>query len=65
MQDPSFLAHQKAMADRKGRSNVENLFGTHEVPSDNQIRSLLDEVPPHHLFAMFDAGLNSSKQRTN
>ena len=62
MQDPSFLAHQKAMADRKGRSNVESLFGTHEVPSDNQIRTLLDGVPPHHLFAMFDAGLQLLKE---
>jgi hypothetical protein len=62
MQDPSFLAHQKTMAERKGRSNAENLFGVHEIPSDNQIRSLLDGVPPHHLFPIFDAGLQLLKE---
>jgi len=62
MQDPPFLAHQKMMADRKDRSNIESLFDTHEVLSDNQIRSLLDGLPAHHLFAMFDAGLQLLKE---
>ena len=48
-QSPSFLAHQRDMKLRKGRSNAEKLFALREVPSDNQIRNLLDPVSPRHL----------------
>jgi hypothetical protein len=48
-QSPSFLAHQRDMKLRKGRNNVESLFGLVEVPSDNQIRNLLDGVSPEHV----------------
>lgn len=30
---------------RRGRCNLESLFGVREVPSDNQIRNVLDRVP--------------------
>lgn len=42
MQSPSFLAYQRDMQRLKGRDNVQTLFGVHQTPSDNQIRSLLD-----------------------
>ncbi len=45
-QSPSFLAHQRDLKLRKGRSNVENLFELRDMPSDNQIRNLLDPVNP-------------------
>lgn len=48
-QSPSFLAHQRDLKLRKGRSNVENLFELRNIPSDNQIRNLLDPVSPNHL----------------
>jgi len=48
-QSPSFLAHQRDMKMRKGRSNAEKLFELREIPSDNQIRNLLDPVSPRHL----------------
>ena len=48
-QSPSFLAHQRDMRLRKGRSNVEKLFTLREIPSDNQIRNLLDPVNPRHV----------------
>jgi len=48
-QSPSFLAHQRDMKLRKGRSNAEKLFALREIPSDNQIRNLLDPVIPGHL----------------
>lgn len=48
-QSPSFLAHQRDMKLRKGRSNAENLFDLREIPSDNQIRNLLDPISPEHL----------------
>ena len=48
-QSPSFLAHQRDLKLRKGRSNAEKLFALTEIPSDNQIRSLLDPISPTHL----------------
>ena len=53
-QAPSFLAYQGKMAEQKGKSNSQSLFGVHEIPSDNQIRNLLDRVPPNALFPMFE-----------
>jgi len=46
MQSPSFLAHQRAMARKRGRNNVQSLFGAYEIPCDNQIRQLLDPIAP-------------------
>ena len=53
-QSPSFLAHQRAMEQNKGRSNAGSLFQIGQVPSDNQIRNLLDPLPPRHLSPLFD-----------
>jgi len=52
-QSPSFLAHQRDMKLRKGRSNAENLFGLSKLPSDNQIRNLLDAVDPKHVAGTY------------
>jgi hypothetical protein len=48
MQSPSFLAHQRQLAQRAGhgRSNCETLFGMTKIPSDNHIRDMLDGVAP-------------------
>jgi hypothetical protein len=46
----SFLAYQRKMSDRKGKSNTQSLFGMHQIPSDNQIRNLLDRVAPEQVF---------------
>jgi len=53
MQSPSFLAHQRDMQRLKGQNNASSLFGLDEVPSDPQIRNLLDSVPPEQLAAPF------------
>src|SRR5919202_1616884 len=52
-QSPSFLAHQQALRQAKGVSNAEHLFGMTQIPCDNQIRTLLDPVPPDQLFPVF------------
>jgi len=52
-QEASFLAYQTAMKLAKGRSNAERLFALHELPSDNQIRNLLDPVSPQHIWPMY------------
>ena len=52
-QTPSFLAHQRDMKLRKGKSNAERLLSLEAIPSDNQIRNLLDGVSPHYLNGMY------------
>ena len=53
MQSPSFLAHQEAMQGRERRNNAASLFGIDKIPSDPQIRNLLDPVTPANLSAPF------------
>ena len=48
-QSPSFLDYQKRMQKERGRNNATSLFGVHRIPSDQQIRNLLDPVPPEEL----------------
>jgi hypothetical protein len=48
-QSPSFLAYQRDLKLRKGRSNAEKLFELRNIPSDNQIRNLLDPIDPANL----------------
>ena len=44
MQSPSFLSWQQDMEKRKGQNNGRNLFGIERIPSDEQIKNLLDGV---------------------
>ena len=53
-QSPSFLTFQKTMQQAKGESNAQTLFTMHQIPSNNHIRTLLDEVSPSHVFSVFD-----------
>lgn len=53
MQSPSFLAHQRDMHQRKGRDNAMTLFGIEQIPSDGQIRNLLDPIAPAHFHGDF------------
>lgn len=52
-QSPSFLAHQQDMKREKGQSNAESLFEMVDIPSDSQIRVLLDPVEPKYLNGVF------------
>jgi len=58
-QSPSFLAYQRDMTKRQGQSNAHTLFGLTEIPCDNQIRTLLDPVPPALLEPVFAHGLTT------
>jgi hypothetical protein len=53
MQSPSFLAFQEEMQRNTGQNNATSLFGLKSLPSDNQIRNLLDPLLPEHLFPLF------------
>jgi len=59
MQSASFLANQKAMQTREGRNNASSMFGLKHIPSDNQIRNLLDLLEAKLLFS----GVCESGQR--
>jgi hypothetical protein len=64
MQSPSFLAHQRDMEKRKGKSNAQSLFQMETIPSDGQTRNLLDPVEPSYLrdpFWQVYEGLKAGK----
>ena len=64
MQSPSFLAHQRDMQKRKGQNNTQGLFDMERIPSDGQIRNLLDPVAPSDMSQPFwdiFAGLQAGK----
>ena len=53
MQSPSFLAHQRRLEHGHARSNCESLFEIPKIPTDNQIREMLDPVAPERLYPVF------------
>jgi hypothetical protein len=52
-QSPSFLAFQTLMQQNRGMNNGETLFGIQKLPTDNQVRNMLDAVDPKLLRAVF------------
>lgn len=52
-QEGSFLAYQKRMQRKYGKSNEQTIFGVGNIPSDTQIRRLLDQVPAKRLDGVF------------
>lgn len=62
-QSPSFLDAQRTLQVTKGCNNTHTLFGLEQIPSDNHIRNLLDNIPPSELSPIFSSladGLNAS-----
>jgi hypothetical protein len=58
-QPPSFLAHQRRLKKRKGREISQTLFPVARLPSDNQLRNLLDPVAPSHFQSAKNYGSES------
>ena len=54
-QYPSLLEFQRKMKQRRGRCNLETIFEMHEVPSDTQMREMLDGVSPELLRQVLPA----------
>lgn len=52
-QRASFLEYQEEMKRHKGRCNAESLFELVNIPSDSQIRVLLDGVEPKYVKGIF------------
>src|SRR5712671_6721849 len=59
MGSPSFLAHQRALADGHGRSNCQTLFGISAIPTDNYIRLMLDGAAPAAFDGQFMTALST------
>jgi len=53
MQSSSFLAHQRLLQQKNGRNNATSLFGIERLPSDQQIRNLLDPLDVKYFHADF------------
>lgn len=53
-QSPSFLDWQSRMQKTQGRNNVNSVFGVYQIPSDNQIRNLLDDTPPEEIYPIIN-----------
>lgn len=62
MQCPSFLAHQREMQTAKKCNNASSLFKIENIPSDNHIRDLLDNVSPNAVFPVFDRIFNALQE---
>ena len=60
MQSPSFLGHQRTLAEGHGRSNCQTLFGMAAIPSDNHIRQMLDGNSPAAFDGLFLKGLETA-----
>ena len=60
-QSPSFLSFQKNMLKNKGISNAQTLFDMDQIPCDNHIRNLMDEVEPSNAYPVFHYIFNGIK----
>ncbi|MDZ7698863.1 MAG: ISNCY family transposase [Deltaproteobacteria bacterium] len=60
-QSPSFLSFQESMLKNKGISNAQTLFDMDQIPCDNHIRDLMDEVKPSNAYPVFHYIFNEIK----
>ena len=58
MQDPSFSSNQKRLSEYCGESNFQAFLKKGEIPTPNQIRNVLDYIPPESFYRT-DSGLKS------
>lgn len=54
MQNESFLEHQRQMTSLHGKSNAQTIFGIFNIPSNQQIKNILDGIPAAALIGVFD-----------
>jgi hypothetical protein len=62
MQSPSFLEYQRTLEQAHGENNARTLSGEHQIPSDNQIRTLLDPSPPSLVNPIYASLLNALRE---
>lgn len=59
MQSRSFLAWQREMKRRKGKSNAQSLYRCENIPSDEQIKNVLDGHRPELLDVVYRYVINT------
>ncbi len=52
-QDPSLLHFQKRLEQNQQRNNLRNIFNVQNIPSNNQLRDVLDKVPSEAFAPIF------------
>ena len=52
-QDPSMLEFQRRLQDRVQRNNLQTMFKVSDIPKDNQLRDIIDNVSPEELYPIF------------
>ena len=60
-QFPSLLRYMREMEDQEKRSNVQSLFEVKGIPSDNQIRNIVDQIAPSELNPVFNETLKAAR----
>lgn len=53
-QFPSLLRYMREMQEREKRDNVQSLFDVKGIPSDNQIRNIVDKIEPGAINPVFN-----------
>ncbi len=62
-QSPSFLEYQRRLRQHHGRDNAQTLFGVEPIPSDKQLRKLLDATAPSYFNPIFMDVFDHSEQQ--
>ncbi|MGD2026370.1 MAG: ISNCY family transposase [Anaerolineales bacterium] len=62
LQEPSFLAYQRMLEKNKGKNNLNKIFGVEKIPTDPQIRNLLDPISPEELQPFFTAAFGTMEE---
>jgi len=61
-QFPSLLRYMREMHDREKRDNVRSLFDVKGIPSDNQIRNIVDGIDPSAISPVFNDALKTTRE---
>lgn len=60
-QFPSLLRYMRELEEREKRDNVQSLFDVKGIPSDNQIRNIVDGIEPAAINGVFNETLKAAK----
>lgn len=63
LQEPSFLAYQRMLEKNKGKNNLNKIFGVEKIPTDPQIRNLLDPISPEELQPFFTEAFGTMEEK--
>jgi hypothetical protein len=61
-QFPSLLRYMREMQEQEKRDNMQSLFDVKGIPSDNQIRNIVDGIEPSAISPVFNETLKAAQQ---